>query len=453
MLAAVLLHAAAAAYAAAYTDVSYIGFPMQTGYDAFVSPGGLFYGDSGGLGVYAGKASSVADIEGRVRLLGEVINTVGSDASIDRRPTTLKVFMVPEFFFRGAVGAYNMTETRVVEELARKLGGLVEDPAWSDWVFYFGTTIGFRRSRSQTNATIASAFEPRALVDTYNFVQIRRGGPSREQHIHFKKFISSIDFLDATPGVDGTVTFPEMNVSAKAGAKPRPMRHVTKRYPLLDGLALRGLEAAAGTAVDGRFTMANVSFCVDICLDHAMGVCAKALDAEKAAGTGPGLVSVHVITSAGMRIQPKHVRVPKGGSVLLADGLGAGAQQSVEKGGAAAMAKRVHAASAEEARASVGEAAVEREAKRVGSPPNMLLDDDYEGRVASTTVDVFAGEGDAWRAKLKGLFAVQRYGAPRPPWASEGSYSYDGVEDEAWAYLAEVKPKAQIFDTVPIVVP
>ena len=171
------LHVAAVA-ATAYTDVSYIGFPMQTGYDAFVSPGGLFYGDSNGVGIYSGKASAVADIEGRVKLLEEVINVVGSDANIDKRPTTLKIFMIPEFFFRGSVGAYNMTETRVVEELAKRLGGLVEDPAWSDWVFYFGTTIGFRRSHTQSNATTTfSAFEPRALVDTYNFVQIRRGGP------------------------------------------------------------------------------------------------------------------------------------------------------------------------------------------------------------------------------------------------------------------------------------
>ena len=82
----------------------------------------------------------------------------------------------------------------------------------------------------------------------------------------------------------------------------------------------------------------------------------------------------------------------------------------------------------------------------------MILDDDYEGRVTSKEIDVFKGEGDAWRAKLKGLFAVQRYGAPRAPW-HEGSYSYDGVEDEAWAYLAEVKPKAFVFETVPLVVP
>ena len=38
--------------------------------------------------------------------------------------------------------------------------------------------------------------------------------------------------------------------------------------------------------------MAGVSFCLDICLDHGMGVCADVLDAEKAAGKSSGLVQV-----------------------------------------------------------------------------------------------------------------------------------------------------------------
>jgi hypothetical protein len=156
-------------------------------------------------------------------------------------------------------------------------------------------------------------------VDTYNFAMVRRGGANGEQFMHFKHYISSIDFLDATPGWEGTVTYPIMNVSLPPSSQPQPMGHTTKRYPILDGRARTDLEALAGRSVEGRFEIANVSFCLDICLDHAMGVCADALDAEKKAGTGPGLVSIHAIVSAGMKIEPKHVRVPPGGSAILKD--------------------------------------------------------------------------------------------------------------------------------------
>ena len=224
---------------------------------------------------------------------------------------------------------------------------------------------------------------------------------------------------------------------------------VTKQYPLLTGDARKGLERAAGGAVEGRFEVANVSFCLDICLDHGMGVCAKALDLEKAAGTGPGLVSVHAIVSAGMRIQPQHVRVPAGGSAILADGLGAGAQQSLESR-TDPMAAHVHPATAEEARASYGEAAVVTEARRLGVAPNMVLDDGYQGKVASTPVDVL---GPDWRKQVNGVFAVQRYGATPPPWDGDKSYSYGGAAEEAWAYVTELKPQASIFKAVPIVRP
>ena len=62
--------------------------------------------------------------------------------------------------------------------------------------------------------------------------------------------------------------------------------------------------------------MAGVRFCLDICLDHARGVCAAALDKEKEQGSGPGHVQVQLIVSAGMSIEPKNTRVSAGGSVL-----------------------------------------------------------------------------------------------------------------------------------------
>ena len=446
--------ATAATAASQYTHLQYVGWPMQTGYDAFVSSDGLYYPEGGGIGTYAGKASAPTDIQLRVDLMADALRMVAASDTIDKRRTTLKVFSAPEFFFRGAIGAYDMGAEgqRAVEGLAQKLSALIAGAEWHDWVCFFGSTIGYQQVARPTVEAAGPGGERRRLLDTYNFALVQRGGPDGERHVHFKKYISSIDFLDATPGIAETVTFPEMNVSRRAWSWPKPMKRVTKLYPIMEERAREGLERAAGGAVTGRFEMANVSFCLDICLDHAMGVCAQALDQEKAEGKGPGLVSVHAIVSAGMRIQPRHVRVPAGGSAILADGLGAGAQQSLESNDHP-MASHTHAATAAEAPASYDEAAVVADARRRGVAPNQVLDEGYAGKVASTPVDVL---GPKWRARVNGVFAVQRYGEKSPPWESPSydSYdSYDGAAEEAWAVVAEVTPVAHVFEAVPIVRP
>jgi len=434
---------------AEYTHLQFVGFPMQTGYNAFTSDGGLFYQDGSHSGQYAGLADPSTDVTKRIELMSDALRNAAASSAIDNRPTTLKIFAGTEFFFRGAVGAYNMSHPNgraAVEGLASSLAELIKGDEWSDWLGFFGTTIGFQQSTTSTPYPVDSnGLTRRGLVDTYNFAMIRRGGPGGEQHVHFKKYISSIDFLDATPGFEGTVTYPVMNVTTPS-TPAKSMSHTRKQYPILGGAARRSLEKVAGDAVDGRFEIANVSFCLDICLDHSMGVCASLLDAEKAAGTGPGLVSVHAIVSAGSSIQPKHVRVPAGGSAILADGLGSGAQQSVELTGSP-MVEHVHRATAEEAPASVGEPGVDEVARAGGFEPNLVLNDDYVGYVRKTAVDVL---GVNWRKRVDEVFGVQRYGAPKPP---SPTPSKDGgsAADEAYTLAHEVKPQAYVFEATPIV--
>jgi hypothetical protein len=441
-----------AAASAEYTHLQYVGFPIQTGYDAFISDGGLFYQDYGHSGVYPGLEIASTDISKRFELMSEALKTVAASSVIDLAPTTLKVFLMPEFFFRNAIGAYNMSDAggkAAVEDLARSISSLLSGNEWRDWVGFFGTTIGFQTSHGSTSTGRGRGrrgASPSPLVDTYNFAMVRRGGANGEQFMHFKHYISSIDFLDATPGWEGTVTYPIMNVSLPPSSQPQPMGHTTKRYPILDGRARTDLEALAGRSVEGRFEIANVSFCLDICLDHAMGVCADALDAEKKAGTGPGLVSIHAIVSAGMKIEPKHVRVPPGGSAILADGLGAGAVQSVELHNPP-MGAHVHKARSDEARAAVGDAAVEALARARGYAPNFVLNDDYPGHVSHTTIEVL---GVRWKEKVDELYGVQRYGAPKPenPTPAEDGGS---AADEAFTLEHEIQPLAFVFATTPIV--
>ena len=140
------------------------------------------------------------------------------------------------------------------------------------------------------------------------------------------------------------------------------------------------------------------------------------------------------------------MRVPPGGSAILADGLGAGAAQSVESD-TSPMAEHTHRATADEARGSAGEPAVAAVARAGGFAPNLVLDDDYAGYVQRTSVDVL---GDHWKSKVDEVFAVQRYGAPKPtsPTPHEDGGS---AADEAYTLAHEVKPLAYVFATTPIV--
>lgn len=124
-----------AAASAEYTHLQYVGFPIQTGYDAFISDGGLFYQDYGHSGVYPGLENASTDISKRFELMSEALKTVAASSVIDHAPTTLKVFLMPEFFFRNAIGAYNMSDAggkAAVEDLARSISSLLSGNEWHD---------------------------------------------------------------------------------------------------------------------------------------------------------------------------------------------------------------------------------------------------------------------------------------------------------------------------------
>ena len=167
------------------------------------------------------------------------------------------------------------------------------------------------------------------LWDTYNFAVVQRGN-SPDRHMHFKQYISGIDFLQAVPGQKEAIVYPNMNLNSPDlhatevindnGTNvtlpvPKSKDEIRMLYPAFPLAQLPALEQAMGSEVNGSFTMAGLDFCLDLCLDHAEGVCAKALDKEKAAG-GRGEVDIQLIVSAGMSIIPENTRLPIGGSAM-----------------------------------------------------------------------------------------------------------------------------------------
>ena len=92
------------------------------------------------------------------------------------------------------------------------------------------------------------------------------------------------------------------------------------------------------------------------------------------------------MVAAGSSIYPSNVRVPPGGSAVLCDGLGSGANHVIEGQTSAAMTASTHPATAEEV-PGWDEASI---VNNGGQWPPMVLNENYDGTVPSSTLDMYS---------------------------------------------------------------
>lgn len=160
----------------------------------------MFYIDEeDGVGVYPGLKDIESDLEGRLAVMNRALEASLEAPDLDTSNATLKIFLAPEFFFRGPSGAY-AAEDPALLGLGNKLRSMVSDTKWKDWVFVFGSIIGATKVAHPQKTNLTG--EP--LWDTYNFAVIQRGN-SPERYTHFKRYISGIDFLSAVPDTPGAI--------------------------------------------------------------------------------------------------------------------------------------------------------------------------------------------------------------------------------------------------------
>lgn len=110
-----------------YTRVQFIAFDIEPAAEA---------------GVYRSYDDDLTDLRARCTIMKQAIDTAATHPRTDSRPDVLKVFMAPEFFFRGKGGGYDL---ELVDEIPRILRGTSGEPRYADWVFVYGTAIGFIR--------------------------------------------------------------------------------------------------------------------------------------------------------------------------------------------------------------------------------------------------------------------------------------------------------------------
>jgi hypothetical protein len=204
-----------------YRHVQFISWEIYTGPNRGPMPWVLTEGD--GIG-YTGMGKEdapdnrldiggqIEDIQARTEFTGKAIDEAYKLAV--RNPTTLKVFMAPEFLYRGKGGAYihdlinGWDESRTRGELFKLTGvdrfiGLfgylqrfAANDKFNDWLFVFGTAISASfPARSETNGKWV--VDSTKMGEIYNTALIQRGGQSNTDanYASRKFYIAGIDFI------------------------------------------------------------------------------------------------------------------------------------------------------------------------------------------------------------------------------------------------------------------
>jgi hypothetical protein len=308
-------------YKGRYTATQFISFTINT------MGGSAEHGECEGLDVdpksglcYLGNKNITKDVLHRFRIIEESLRKLvdhsrTKNSKIDPSPKVLKIFMVPEFFFRGPNGAYSVEDMRddqvddskdgVLIQASDRMRAFIADDAFQDFLFVFGTTIIAQSLDNNPEDNIDSE-KPWMTNNTkgdqvlyYNFAPVAKGGRGHNHHYLFqKKYISGVDFLSRTK-------------------LPNPRDSHVSRYAdpweeLEKTLALRGT-----TIVDKNIIeLDGIRIGLEICLDHRIGVLWNTIASE----WHPHLVDVQLITSAGMSIQRGPNPIVPGGVVYLTDG-------------------------------------------------------------------------------------------------------------------------------------
>jgi hypothetical protein len=215
-----------------------------------------------------------------------MMNVAHNSAHWERSSQVLKIFMAPEFFWRGANGAYDIEKmadctdpnkgcAAPIMKIVELLHQEVQQTKWKDWMFVFGTIVAHSVKENEY----------------FNFAPVMRGGPdgTKKHHIIAKTYMSTIDFLQSSKLDD---------VTGSQVAMPQVKPGKMFKYDLFSELEKKTLANEGFTIddVDDVFMMDGIRFGVEVCLDHKNGVLKK-----QSQSTGP--VQVHLVTSAGMKIE------------------------------------------------------------------------------------------------------------------------------------------------------
>ncbi|AUH51305.1 hypothetical protein CXB49_11010 [Chromobacterium sp. ATCC 53434] len=247
---------------------------------------------------YIGLADEAQDIRERVKLVSAVLEAAHGLPAVSGADDTLKILMLPEFFFRGASGAYSMDG---IQTAVSALQDLVRNAKWRHWMFVFGTIVG----KSFPTRDVASGADKHPIDDdrkaeVYNYALVQKGGfgdgagaGPAAAHAVIKQYLSGIDFIE----------------QASLAGKGLSEEWVQHLQPKGDKRDERQSAAYDGAAV---FRRDGLTFGVEICLDHLNGRLAHSLNRPA--------IDIQLIPSCGGYIKAGSIVARRDGYVFNCDG-------------------------------------------------------------------------------------------------------------------------------------
>jgi hypothetical protein len=313
----------------------------------------LYGSVDGVMQCYMGHKHSKWDVEDRLAIMTDAVEKA-YDLS-DKSHDTLKIFVAPEFFFRGRNGAYvydNPNATFLFNDEDGKCRAEVCDILWTlenyvaqkrfkDWLFLFGTAIVAETLPIEDNWEYLF----------YNFGILLRGYDPDVSDYRGKRFlvpkryVSSSDFLTPTRMLDKNGTVEIYQTSSpldQTVLNPHNLMH--KLYDREMWHAYKDeLETLGYTMIEyGWLMLDDITFSIEICLDHDLRTALTTYLAD-AADPKPTMIpycrdgedvkyvtiprhqaQISLVSSAGMTVNPPSVALTKGGTIILQDGIEGG---------------------------------------------------------------------------------------------------------------------------------
>ena len=244
----------------------------------------------------------------RASVIERAIET--AHASADNSKNVIKIFIAPEFYWRGPTGAYPASsildpaetdQKNPINMIGRLLEKIVSNSKYSDWLFVFGTVVAIN---DMVPDDILNNV-PGSQKLFYNFAPIYKGGKLHrgKMLIAPKRYISKIDFLKSPVNAGEIIDVRAQQYDNTAWSQLQDWLKAVKGYELVQ---------------HNWFKVDQLQFSIEVCLDHRKQ---EALRSAWEGHTKRG-AQISIVTSAGMSPLYESYVMSKGGHLFLQDGLG-----------------------------------------------------------------------------------------------------------------------------------
>lgn len=348
-----------------YSKIQMIGLAIST------TPGDLrSIEETSDDGRYLGFEDFRRDISARLDFLRQAIEQAYE--MHDKSGDVLKVFTVPEFFFRGNKGAYyGDSRNFFVNYFGHFVSEYLSQEKFADWLFILGTLLTSKSKIDAKNEPTKSLIEVGgSLVSIYNRLHPKSseivGNDAASEVASLSDFLKYLDEKEnIDPNVDCTAIFLNSTEQARdsdylnilsaslnycdsianidvynccyiveGGSSQPTVFSVQKKHKSKEDFILKGPDdnylqttTRYPNIPDGSevkrlpndpysvFTYHGIKFGIEICLDHGRG---RLVDAYRQ--HNGQLVDVQIIVSCGMNIRNGSVVAVKDGIVFNCDG-------------------------------------------------------------------------------------------------------------------------------------